>query len=984
LFSGLTGGNYDVRVRNSLSDCYDISTASLTSPSCTNLIIDKTVSNTQPNAGEPFLYYINLACNSSVRDCEGTVLTDCLDPNLTYLNHSPKVNGIDEIIYDPITHCISVTFDATPPNCVGCNPDGINTDEDDFVAGSSIQIAVQVMFDAGAFDGTSAENVAVAIADNAPEVRDTADVVTVNNGVPPLVDCNAIPAFSSIASNAIPGGQFQGRLQAANLGTQDILGYYLESEVPSNVTFTYIRGIDHEAGYCTDIDVYYKTSDDPANWIFKETINSCNDDFIYANELAIPAGERVTNFRFDFGTLVGSGVWNPSTWGDPYPHYIKIFGTVDASAQVGDEISFCNTTTGISGGITCTDDLCDAITLREPVNRVSGGKDIQDPVTGASRNDFSVGDTYTVELIYYSSENMGEDLLGAYMIDVLPPCMEYVPGSWRMPWGASNADFQSPQVNVGNMFDGRQYVEFIWADALSNGFVMEADGTWSGFAIEFEVLITGSCSAGPYVNDYYFGTTGNTPDTRCGNSDPVTDMTPYGQAATYVSNGQLCHTTELINVFLPAGSAGLESIKEVKGTLDSGYTRYPNVGQSVEGGLNDYRLCIKNPNDVPVDNIVIVDVLPRPGDTEVLNSSVNRNSDFAPVLTEGITAPSGITVEYSTEAIPCRNELASGSDPIPFPTNCIDSWSQNPPSDLSTVTAVRYNFGSIVMNRGDEYCIEWEMRVPIGTTPNDVAWNSFAYIADNANTNNPLLPSEPIKVGIEIQPSSPYSIGDFVWEDLNGNGLQDSGEPGVNNVRVNLYEDSNGNGIAEPGTDALYTYTVTSSGGQYVFSDFPLGDYFVEFTNLPTGYNPTLDNRGSDDSIDSDGQITQVFSVNSSTYDRDIDFGIYFGIPCDLSVVLTENTSCEVLNLNSGMENSGTVNFNTTYRGVPAFEFDNSFRDLPEWYPLFLSGGSARALYLNDTNDVVNNPEGDKFMLFAIIIGDKSFVICAIGSFHGF
>jgi hypothetical protein len=32
----------------------------------------------------------------------------------------------------------------------------------------------------------------------------------------------------------------------------------------------------------------------------------------------------------------------------------------------------------------------------------------------------------------------------------------------------------------------------------------------------------------------------------------------------------------------------------------------------------------------------------------------------------------------------------------------------------------------------------------------------------------------------------PASIGDFVWEDLNGNGQQDSGEPGIVGATVNL------------------------------------------------------------------------------------------------------------------------------------------------------------------------------------------------------
>ena len=38
------------------------------------------------------------------------------------------------------------------------------------------------------------------------------------------------------------------------------------------------------------------------------------------------------------------------------------------------------------------------------------------------------------------------------------------------------------------------------------------------------------------------------------------------------------------------------------------------------------------------------------------------------------------------------------------------------------------------------------------------------------------------------------SIGDFVWNDLNGDSIQDGGEPGIVGVTVRLIDDANGNG----------------------------------------------------------------------------------------------------------------------------------------------------------------------------------------------
>ena len=52
-------------------------------------------------------------------------------------------------------------------------------------------------------------------------------------------------------------------------------------------------------------------------------------------------------------------------------------------------------------------------------------------------------------------------------------------------------------------------------------------------------------------------------------------------------------------------------------------------------------------------------------------------------------------------------------------------------------------------------------------------------------------------------------LGDFVWEDLNGNGLQDLGEPGIGGVTVNL---KNAAGI-------VIDDTTTGLNGEYLFDD---------------------------------------------------------------------------------------------------------------------------------------------------------------------
>ncbi|HHB90867.1 MAG TPA: hypothetical protein ENK60_06120, partial [Anaerolineae bacterium] len=80
------------------------------------------------------------------------------------------------------------------------------------------------------------------------------------------------------------------------------------------------------------------------------------------------------------------------------------------------------------------------------------------------------------------------------------------------------------------------------------------------------------------------------------------------------------------------------------------------------------------------------------------------------------------------------------------------------------------------------------------------------------------------------------SLGDFVWEDLDADGVQDAGEPGLDGVTVELFK-SDGTSM---GT------TTTANGGQYSFDNLVPGDYYVVFT-LPSGYVFSPQDQGGDD-----------------------------------------------------------------------------------------------------------------------------------------
>ncbi len=109
-------------------------------------------------------------------------------------------------------------------------------------------------------------------------------------------------------------------------------------------------------------------------------------------------------------------------------------------------------------------------------------------------------------------------------------------------------------------------------------------------------------------------------------------------------------------------------------------------------------------------------------------------------------------------------------------------------------------------------------------------------------------------------------IGDFVWQDNNGNGIQDRGEPGIAGVTVHL-EQCGGAALAS---------TVTDGGGRYLFTELAAGRYVVRFI-APTGYvfSPTRDRgkQGKDSDPDATG-VTGCISLSDGAVKLGIDAGL--------------------------------------------------------------------------------------------------------------
>ncbi len=125
------------------------------------------------------------------------------------------------------------------------------------------------------------------------------------------------------------------------------------------------------------------------------------------------------------------------------------------------------------------------------------------------------------------------------------------------------------------------------------------------------------------------------------------------------------------------------------------------------------------------------------------------------------------------------------------------------------------------------------------------------------------------------------TLGDKVWWDIDKDGIQDSGEPGIPGVTVNLYVGA---------SSTVYSTTQTNANGIYQFQNLPNNNYRIaippsEFSGTETLVNwigsplNTGGNTPASDLIDSDADpathVINSVALGVGVTDNSNDFGFY-------------------------------------------------------------------------------------------------------------
>lgn len=662
------------------------------------------------------------------------------------------------------------------------------------------------------------------------------------------------------------GKPIQYSISTTNAGTVPLTNYVLTDTLPPEVDITKISLFSYEVAV-PRYDLYIETSDLPGTYKIIASDLSGNSG-VYDLTPFTPSGKRVLSVRVVFASVA---IKDSST-------VMYLYGTVNNTA-LPDQV-IVNT-----ANVTAKSTIGDVTVSSSGSTTLNGKSTLElSKYISPNKSSYYPLDELVIKLV--SSVGKG-NIYNPIFADLLPLGLEYVPGNDYFGFfdslKGSSYDSRQPgfpipmpetEVIKNYKGSGRTLVRFRF-----NDFVLLYGNSLS---VNFGVLVTLNPPSS-FVNMGYLGNPGDNAQVI---NRPYTDTMDFDGDG--IVNESIAESNQVTGVILSTSEFSLE--KWVKGNLNSEFSKASTV---TDGGDIIYKLNVTNNQDVDLKNIEIVDILPYVGDTGVILNTKPRGSQFNVYATSVVTAE--IINILGDPVVPTpviKIEYSDSNDPLRFDetgNNTIGSgtWSSEPPIDITTLASVRITTDpSIVLKPYERLTVTIHAKAPVGAAKGIKAYNSYAVRADKitGGTVSKMNPAEPNKVSVVIGRNEKSSVGSFVWEDTNGNGLIDTGEPGVNGIIAELYS-SDGTKLAE---------TITSNNnegkpGYYNFPNLPAGDYYVKF--IPYGdYDFTIQNLDPENGSKANQTtgITDYFTLAENQILTTVNAGLILP-PCDPPIIDAKN-----------------------------------------------------------------------------------------------
>jgi uncharacterized repeat protein (TIGR01451 family) len=565
-------------------------------------------------------------------------------------------------------------------------------------------------------------------------------------------------------------------------------------------------------------------------------------------------GEYITRIKWEYGSAaVGAGTnTRPVITG-------QIINPANNGAPVafGNNIQNCVDLTSVytAGPTPVNRNSCASFTLSGPFAQLNPAKD---NLSGGGP--FNPGQTVAFRLRVRSAPQSSDPapLQNITAADLLP--VDLVFTGWTFDDQSTGLPAPQNFTQIPNYAGtGRTLLRWTWNAGSGNLGVNQQ--VW----ININTTVRVGAGAGPITNQFALGVQAPGIAQRCSGSSITDALDLDGDANTAET---LCTATGSATV---APIAQLVSSKTIKGTCDGGAVAL-SAGTLTGGGI-EYHLRVQNAGTVAMQNFVLIDILPFVGDTGVRDTNP-RGSQWTPLLAAPITPPSGVAIYYSTAGNPCRGEVGG---PV---VGCTPpNWTTVAPTPITSVRSFKLEFGARVLGPADFIDFSYVMTTPGDVAPGTTAYNSFAYQADRSDGLGSLA-AEPVKVGLSLGSCNAASLGDYVWVDVNNNGIQDDGPTGLNGVYVQLFQPGV-DGLPNTTDDILLTSAITSNSptsqpGWYTFPGLAPGSYSVKVIPPPTftftapHTTTTALDSDANPATGSSGVVTLAVNENNPT----IDFGL--------------------------------------------------------------------------------------------------------------